>query len=54
MPTLLNDEHECQNCEYWDSGICDKTGWLCDGDDTCKSWHKAPWLDRRENNAKTS
>lgn len=28
----------CENCEYWDYGDCDETGYYMDPDDWCRRW----------------
>ena len=35
------EEHTCDNCEYNDDYICDKTGIFVKDDGVCKNWRLA-------------
>ena len=33
-------QKKCENCEWWDNGLCDRCGRLTEEDDECVKWKK--------------
>lgn len=44
----MNKDKNCGTCINNDDGLCDKTGYLVEDDDTCEKW-KGNWKEQMLN-----